>query len=77
MDRAQGTSLRLLKGAIAILTGARICPFVAVPRGPDGVDHLRDTKRSLWRTKPHAIANAERESDADSYYRVEHRRSLP
>ena len=50
---------------------------VAVPRSPDRVDHLRDTKRPFRRAKPHAIADAEREPDADRHYRVEYRRSLP
>ena len=46
---------------------------VALPRGPDRVDSLRHPKCALGRAQPDAIADAEREPDADHHDRLEHR----
>jgi hypothetical protein len=50
---------------------------LAIPRSTNGVDHLRDPKRTLRRAEPDAVPDAERKPDADHHDRVEHRRGLP
>ena len=50
--------------------------YLAIPRSTDRVDHLRDSKRALRRAQPYAIANVERELDADHHNCVKHRRRL-
>lgn len=57
-----------------VLTG--VLSYLAIPRSTDRVDHLRDSKGTLWRAKSNAIDNAERKPDADHHDRIEHRRGL-
>ena len=72
----RGQNLRLVLNVMLCLTHFANMFSVALPRGPDRVDSLRHPKCALGRAQPDAIADAEREPDADHHDRFEHRRRV-